>query len=74
MSEKSKLFATSLRRYNGGVRVKRAWGSSTVTTFLVGFRDRRPDTWMEIDAYGATPGERKIYAIDQYLRRSGAKE
>jgi len=61
--------ATSVERYNGGVRIKRAYGSSTVTRFLVGFAGSSADTWEKIEGFGPTPGDRKTYAINEFLRR-----
>lgn len=55
------IVLTSKTRYNGGVKVKRQFGSSTITEF-----------WVEIDGklqtntvlgYGPTPGDRKTYAL-----------
>lgn len=46
-----KIQLTSASRYNGGIAIKRRWGSSTVTEFYV-----------QIDGDGKTPGERKTYA------------
>lgn len=59
-----RIEATSFSRYNGGVAVKRAYGSSTVTRFYVNYASDRgdPSKWEEIDGYGRTPGERKTYA------------
>jgi len=62
-----KITLTSAERYNGGVRVKRQWGSSTVTHF-----------WVEVDGklqkdkaigYGKTPGERKTFAKERVLEK-----
>jgi len=61
--------AVSYERYNGGVRIKRAYGSSTVTRFFV-FRaedEKDPSKWLKVEGYGPTPGDRKTDAI----RRSG---
>jgi hypothetical protein len=64
-----KIVASSFERYNGGARVKREHGSSTVTRFYVHFaRDRDdPSKWKTVEGYGRTPGDRKTDAI----RRSG---
>lgn len=67
-----KLFATSIERYNGGVRIKRLYGSSTVTTFLVGEEGSDASTWKKIQGYGPTPGDRKTFAINVYLRENKA--
>ena len=66
-----KIFAQSISRYNGGVRIKRQWGSSTVTRFMVGIEGSSPSEWKEIDSYGATPGDRKTYAINQFKKLAG---
>ena len=58
-----KVFAKSVERYNGGVKYKRLYGSSTVTVFLVGLEGSPAGTWMKLEGYGATPGERKTYAL-----------
>ena len=61
-----KLFARSFQRYNGGVRIKRLYGSSTITLFHVGIEGSDPSTWATIEAFGKTPGERKTNALDVY--------
>jgi hypothetical protein len=68
-----KVEAISFRRYNGGVRVKRQWGSSTVTVFYVFFEDVReqPSQWHEIEGFGRTPGERKTYAMQRFVEKVG---
>jgi hypothetical protein len=67
-----KIVASSFERYNGGVRIKRLYGSSTVTRFYVHFADEAndPSRWLVVEGYGPTPGERKTDAI----RRSGLLE
>lgn len=67
-----KIEAHSKERYNGGVRIKRLYGSSTVTRFWVRFADEAddPSRWLVVEGYGKTPGERKTDAI----RRSGLLE
>jgi len=64
-----KIVATSYERYNGGVRIKRLYGSSTVTLFFVHYaRDaKNASAWKKVEGYGPTPGDRKTDAI----RRSG---
>lgn len=55
-----KLKAVSKSRYNGGVKAKRLYGSSTITTFYV-MRpedDKRPEMWVTVETGGKTPGER----------------
>jgi hypothetical protein len=68
-----KVEASSTERYNGGVRIKRLWGSSTVTRFYVHYADDRhdPSKWMKIEGYGKTPGDRKTYAINQFRKLKG---
>ena len=68
----TKIIANSYERYNGGARVKRAHGSSTVTRFYVYRAEDKddPSKWMKLDGYGKTPGDRKTDAI----RRSGLRE
>lgn len=57
-----KLNTVSMHRYNGGVKAKRLYGSSTLTTFQVFLADR-PDMWVEVhEVGGATPGERATKA------------
>lgn len=72
----SKVIAVSKSRYNGGVAVKRAHGSATVTTFWV-FRaedEKDPSKWVEVNGYGPTPGDRKTYAIKKFLASHPSKE
>lgn len=70
-----KIVAFSKERYNGGVRVKRRFGSSTVTIFWVHPEGAPAKDWEEIAGYGPTPRDRKTYAINKYLEmHSGAKE
>ena len=55
-----KLITCSKSRYNGGVKAKRMYGSSTITTFFV-FRQEDQyeySKWVEVEAGGKTPGER----------------
>lgn len=57
-----KTFSKS--RYNGGVKAKRLYGSSTITTFLV-MRDidlQNPEYWVTVEVGGKTPGERATAA------------
>jgi hypothetical protein len=68
-----KLFATSVERYNGGARIKRAYGSSTVTRFMVGVKGSPPETWLKVEGYGATPGDRKSFAIAQFEKTRAPK-
>ncbi len=64
-----KIIASSFQRYNGGVRIKRLYGSSTVTRFYVFREEDRNDAskWLVVEGFGPTPGDRKTDAI----RRSG---
>lgn len=64
-----KVEATSKERYNGGARIKRMYGSSTVTRFYVHYKSDRkdPSKWMTIEGYGPTPGDRKTDAIRKFL-------
>jgi hypothetical protein len=66
-----KVVATSYERYNGGARTKRMYGGSTITRFFVHYAEDRNDPlkWEKIEGYGPTPGERKTYAIQEFLRR-----
>jgi hypothetical protein len=66
------IIAVSKARYNGGIKVKRAHGSSTVTTFWVydAKDEKDPGKWVEIDGYGPTPGDRKTYAIKKFIART----
>ena len=69
---KQQLFAQSMERYNGGVRIKRQFGSSTVTVFMVGVEGSQPGTWVKIEGYGATPGARKTYALEVWRLKEAA--
>lgn len=63
-----KVIATSIERYNGGIAVKRKYGSSTVTRFLV-YYEGSVESWKNIEAYGPTPGDRKTFAINRFLEQ-----
>lgn len=55
-----KLKAFSKSRYNGGVKAKRQYGSSTITTFYV-MREQdetRAHLWVTVEVGGKTPGDR----------------
>jgi hypothetical protein len=59
-----KLVAHSQGRYNGGVKAKRLYGSSTITTFYV-FRpqdEKIPSRWATVEVGGRTPGDRATAA------------
>jgi hypothetical protein len=64
----AKILASSFERYNGGVRIKRLHGSSTVTRFYVYREEDRdnPSAWQKIEGYGPTPGDRKTDAIRKF--------
>jgi len=58
---------TSADRYNGGIKIKRQWGSSTVTNFYVEVDGiLQPE---KVTGYGKTPGERKTYAKNRVLEK-----
>jgi hypothetical protein len=65
-----KIVAQSYERYNGGARVKRQYGSATVTKFFVEVKGD-PSTRAEVVGYGKTPGDRKTHAIEQFMRMRG---
>ena len=59
-----KLQTCSKERFNGGVKAKRQYGSSTMTTFWV-FRpedEKNADLWATVTVGGKTPGERSTAA------------
>jgi hypothetical protein len=63
-----KIIAVSSERYNGGIAIKRKYGSSTVTRFIV-YREEHadnPSEWKKVEGYGPTPGDRKTDAIRRY--------
>ena len=57
-----KLKAFSKSRYNGGVKAKRMYGSSTITTFYVMRAEdespANPELWVTVEVGGKTPGDR----------------
>jgi hypothetical protein len=58
------LKTVSKNRYNGGVKAKRLYGSSTITTFYV-MRpedEKKPEFWATVEVGGKTPGERATAA------------
>lgn len=63
-----KIIATSFERYNGGVAIKRKYGSSTITRFYVYREEDSEDStqWRIIEGFGPTPGDRKTFAIKRY--------
>jgi hypothetical protein len=65
-----KIEAISSSRYNGGVKAKRLYGSSTITTFLVGVVGQS-EPYTEVTVGGPTPGERKTLAIVKYRAMKG---
>ena len=62
--------AVSYERYNGGVKVKRLHGSSTVTYFYVyDEKDSNdPSKWLKVETKGPTPGERMSIAKDFFRK------
>jgi hypothetical protein len=70
MSTIRKIVAQSYERYNGGARVKRQYGSSTVTRFFVEVKGD-PSTRMQIEGFGKTPGDRKTFAVQKFMRERG---
>ena len=63
-----KLIARSCERYNGGVKIKRLYGSSTITRFIV-YRPEdkdNPAAWQKIEGFGPTPGDRKTDAMRKF--------
>lgn len=54
------LKAFSKSRYNGGVKAKRLYGSSTITTFYVmrAEDEKRAELWATVEVGGKTPGDR----------------
>ena len=55
-----KLKAFSKSRYNGGVKAKRLYGSSTITTFYVMREqdEKNAQLWVTVEVGGKTPGDR----------------
>lgn len=66
----SKIVAISMSRYNGGVKAKRQYGSSTLTTFAVGF-EGQIGNYTNIETGGLTPGDRKTAAINKFKAMKG---
>jgi hypothetical protein len=65
-----KIEAISISRYNGGVKAKRQYGSSTITTFSVGIVGDN-DSYRKIEVGGLTPGDRKTSAINKFKEMNG---
>lgn len=63
-----KIVAVSHERYNGGIAIKRKYGSSTVTRFYVCDSDI-PGSAVLIEGYGPTPGDRKTDAMRKFSAR-----
>lgn len=64
----TKLEAHSMERYNGGVKIKRRYGSSTVTRFLVrpkGSKAVSDPGAVMVEGFGPSPGERKTFAMQR---------
>lgn len=74
-----KLKVLSRSRYNGGVKAKRQYGSSTITEFWV-YRpedEDHPNRWAIVVVGGKTPGERATAAKlqgEMMVRRLLAQE
>lgn len=66
-----KIELHSASRYNGGVKVKRVWGSSTVTEFHV-IIDGVLQNYT-VTGYGKTPGERKTFAKNKVIEEYNLK-
>lgn len=49
-------------RYNGGVRVKREFGSATVTVFKIKLTPE--SEYLTIEGKGRTPGDRRTAALN----------
>ena len=62
-----KLLTTSKSRYDGGVKAKQQYGSSTMTEFFVYRREdaRNPKRWAVVIVGGRTPGDRATRAKAQ---------
>jgi len=56
----------SKNRYNGGVRIKRLYGGSTVTEFYVTINGINQS--FTATGFGKTPGERKTYAKNMIIK------
>jgi len=63
-----KIDLYSKSRYNGGIAVKRAHGSSTITEFWVHV-DGALQPWT-VEGRGPTPGERKTAAKAKALAKA----
>jgi hypothetical protein len=64
---KHKIELVSASRYNGGIAIKRNWGSSTITEFYVTIDGVHQAE--KVKGYGRTPGERKTYAKNIVLTK-----
>jgi hypothetical protein len=60
-----RIVCKSIGRYNGGTKAKRAFGSSTITTFAV-WIEGDPSTREDFDVGGKTPSARKAEAIRRF--------
>lgn len=56
-----KLITVSDSRYNGGVKAKRLYGSSTITTFWV-YPEGHDELAIKVEVGGRTPGDRATAA------------
>jgi len=59
------VWAASKERYRASASEKRLYGGSTITIFWCGKKEDKdnPAKWITINGVGATPSERKKYAI-----------
>jgi hypothetical protein len=65
-----KIMARSYERYNGGVAIKRKYGSATVTMYCV-WREGRPEEKKLVKGFGATSADRRADAIRRYKEGGG---
>ncbi len=61
------LYARLARKVKAASESRHKHLGRTITTFYVWF-DNDPTTQRLVDGYGPTPGERKTYAMQAYLR------
>jgi len=66
-----KVELISASRYNGGVKIKRVWGSSTVTEFFVIIDGVQQKDLVK--GYGKTPGDRKTFAKNKVIEEFNLK-
>lgn len=60
-----KVIAVSMERWNGGIRAKRQYGSSTMTKFVCYYAgdEHNVDRWVYVTTGGTGPSDRKAKAI-----------